>query len=157
MSEINDRQCILFLSCGQIACISESDFESVNQHSWRTGTNGYVYMVGGRVRGKCCLLHRFITKPTNSQEVHHFDGNKLNNARNNLIVVSASDHQKKYHLEPLIARNRAGRIYPETISCAGCGVVFTVDRDHRGRNKFCTKLCANKNRRSAAARSKPKV
>ena len=143
---------ILLLASGQIATISNVDFTRVAALAWRLGTNGYIYRVGGRKKGVTCLLHRFIMDVKPRQEIHHRNGDRLDNRRANLEVTNASDHQRNHHSHVVTARNLASRIYPTTRICLGCGVDFTVHRDHRGRNRYCSRLCGNRNRRKQDAK-----
>ena len=132
-----------FLVCsdGTEIAISREDIQMVIRHSWRIGKNGYIYRRGGRTKGVPCLLHRIIVDAKPSQEIHHRNGNRLDNRRENLEITTASRHQE-HHKHLLIARNKASRIYPKTGICKECGTVYTKDRDHRGRQKCCSKRCA---------------
>lgn len=62
------------------------------------GTSGYIQVnVWNKYKQKTFLLHRllaeaFIPNPNNLPEVNHIDGNKLNNALNNLEWVSRSEN-----------------------------------------------------------------
>lgn len=56
-----------------------------------------------RCDGKAGFEHKFIVEQklgrslTNNEDIHHLDGNKLNNHLNNLIVLSKSDHSKLHN------------------------------------------------------------
>lgn len=132
---------MLLLQTGEIASVSERDIDSVIRSAWRLGSNGYVYKSGARKRGAVCLLHRKITAARPGEEVHHLDGDKLNNCRSNLKVTTPSKHQS-YHKQETIQRNKARRIHPATGVCAECGKVFVKDPDHRGRQTVCSKKCS---------------
>jgi len=55
--------------------------------------------------GRLILQHHYIWCNTNGNlsyipkgfEIHHIDGNKLNNSPNNLFLISTSDHVKLHH------------------------------------------------------------
>jgi hypothetical protein len=147
MKTINDGgPVILLLETGQECIISSEDFERVASCKWRLGSNDYIYKVGGRKKGVTCLLHRFIMNADKNKQVHHLNHNKLDNQRSNLEIINPSLHQKKYHSSSTSERNKKNRIYPMVRSCLGCGQDFVVHPDHRGRNKYCSRDCGNKNR-----------
>ena len=66
------------------------------------------------VNGKKVYEHRYVMeqylgrKLKHGEEVHHIDGNKLNNDINNLVVLSTADH-KKIHTDPVTGRYVSGR------------------------------------------------
>ena len=77
-----------------------------------------------------------------SEIVHHKDGNKLNNAPDNLELMSVSDHTSHHHAtgDELVV-----------IICARCGTAATKKaRNVRGNKKkgkagpFCGRSCAGK-------------
>ena len=142
----------LSLASGELVRVSAADFEKVNLYAWRLGANGYIYRLGGRKKGDVCLLHRYIMDAKPGEEIHHRNEDRRDNQRANLEVTNARDHQRNHHSHVVAARNRASRIYPLTRTCLGCGEEFTVHRDHRGRNRYCSKLCGNRNRRKQDAK-----
>ena len=137
----------IILMRGEIALVSPEDFERVSAFRWRLGRNGYVYRRNGRDDGAPTLLHRFVTNPPPSHEVHHANHDRMDNRRGNLEVTTASAHQAQHHAEATSARNRASRVHPLSRDCVGCGSHFDVHPDHRGRNRYCSRSCGNKNRR----------
>lgn len=137
---------------GETIFVSPHRIAFVASQRWRVGTNGYVYLCGGRTKGRQCLLHRIISRAFESGlQVHHRNGNKLDNRDENLALVSASEHQTKFHAEQNAKHNAAQQRYQSARNCAGCGISFVVPAAHRGRNRFCTKACGNKNRRKELA------
>ena len=133
------------LTNGGVAIVSECDATVVMQFAWRRGSNGYIYC---RVRKgqKHALLHRLVLDVAGDLEVHHVNRCKHDCRRENLIAETPAAHQTKHHASELVARSNARRIYPEVRDCAGCGTTFRVHPDHRGRNRFCSRDCGNKNR-----------
>lgn len=129
------------LKNGGFAIVSRRDFASMRRMQWRLGSNGYVYVVGGRSSGKPCLLHRIVMHAKRGEEIHHRNGDKANCARRNLERTSPSEHQK-HHSHLLIARNQAAQKYASTAHCKQCNVLFTKHPDHRGRQVCCSKYCA---------------
>jgi hypothetical protein len=61
------------------------------------------------VDGKKVYEHRYVMeqhlgrKLRHGEEVHHIDGNKLNNCIDNLRVLTTEEH-KKYHTDPSTGR-----------------------------------------------------
>lgn len=132
------------LQNGGVALVSPEDVERVSALKWRLGANGYAYCCDRSQ--KHALLHRFVVDADPSLEVHHDNEIKLDCRRSNLIQETPADHQRKHHAESLRKRNEAQRVYPAVRACEGCGIEFEVNPDHRGRNRFCTRTCGNKNR-----------
>ena len=65
------------------------------------GKNGYIVIVSGKYHSK--TLHRLIWEKHNGgipkgYQVHHIDGNKLNNDISNLQLLSAEEHTT-FHME----------------------------------------------------------
>ena len=121
--------------------VSQEDARLLTEQRWRIGGNGYVYRVGGNAKGAQTLLHRIVMGATAGQEIHHRNGNKLDNRRENLEITTASEHQR-YHRHIVIARNQAARVYPTHGTCKACGREYEKDRDHRGRQTCCSKQCS---------------
>lgn len=93
------------------------------------------------------VLQRPLTK---NEIVHHIDGNKLNNDRTNIQVMSRSEHTK-HHYEnrnELFKINEAKSV--EFKKCNACG------KDTKNK-KFCSISCRNKNRPSIVELNKLKM
>ncbi len=120
--------------------VDHEDVPIFSAYKWRITNNGYAV---ARVNKEKVLLHRFLMGAKSGQEVHHKNLNRLDCRKENLEITTAKEHQN-YHKHLLIARNQAGRIYPKERPCGHCGVVFSVDVDHRGRNRFCSLSCSSK-------------
>lgn len=71
--------------------IDDIDFPSVGKYRWRIRKDGRV---DGKVDRKRILLHRFIMRPSNGEQVDHKDGNPLNNIRSNLRICTNAQNQQ---------------------------------------------------------------
>jgi hypothetical protein len=81
MKEIETRKKTRFF-------ISDCDFDLVSSKTWYIANNGYPTM--GR---EPILLHRFLMNPPKGFQVDHIDGNKLNNQRENLRIVTPQQNR----------------------------------------------------------------
>ena len=78
------------LTKGKEAIVSDSDYEWLSQHSWHAHSEGYAV---GRLRGQGeskVFMHRAITEPLAGREVDHINGDRLDNRRENLRLVTRS-------------------------------------------------------------------
>jgi hypothetical protein len=130
----------LTLSPGYTVLVSPEDVEILLSSKWRLGANGYVYRKGARIKGMPCLLHRIIVNAESGEEIHHRDGNKLNNLRENIVITDSVGHQQ-FHKYTIIARNLANRKYDIDGICRYCNKRYTKDPNHRGRQVCCSKKC----------------
>ena len=119
--------------------VSKRD-EYLLSQKWIMGQNGYAYLSGARKKNMPCLMHRIILDAQKGQEVHHMNGNKLDNRRENLKLTTPSEHQT-YHRDELIERNKKRRVYDEYGDCAWCGEKYKKNPEHRGRQQCCSKKC----------------
>lgn len=77
-------------------CLVDDDiFDKLNKYHWyyceRDYLSSYVY---GNVKGKLVSIHRFIMKARGKMQVHHINGNTLDNRKQNLQIMSQSDNCK---------------------------------------------------------------
>lgn len=69
----------------------------------RISTNGYVTFINGNKKGMA--LHRLVMeevigrKLLREEIVHHIDGNRLNNAPENLTIMSNCEHARLHRLQ----------------------------------------------------------
>lgn len=75
----------------------------------------YVYINGKQVEEHRLVMMRELGRELRTDEqVHHLNGNKLDNRPENLVVLTNSEHQKKHARKKTIA------------SCKLCGRVRTI-------------------------------
>lgn len=67
------------------------DIDACNNIYWYLNNTGYAR---GIVNGKPILFHNYIIQTSDLQEIDHIDGNRLNNVRLNLRVVSRVNNMK---------------------------------------------------------------
>lgn len=85
-------------------------------------------------------LHRLVAEEMIGRElrpgeqVHHKNGNKLDNRPENLEVLASKDHQLIHHPQ----------IYPSDKACEYCGAIFTPHKTKRKRAKSCSEQCRRK-------------
>ena len=71
--------------------INSCDLDAVIAHRWHINGNGY----GTNEHGK--TVHRFLMKPPEEMDVHHINGNKLDNRRSNLLMMTRSEHTSLHY------------------------------------------------------------
>jgi len=89
------------LTQGQVALVSDEDFERLNQHKWYASRQGEqkkfyaVRCVDHRYKGgkyQKIWLHREVVSCPSEFVVDHIDGNGLNCMRHNLEIVTAFEN-----------------------------------------------------------------
>lgn len=90
------------LTQGKFTLVDDEDFEWLNsfkwQHSHSTGNpRGYAkrnlnYKVEGVWKSTVIYLHRFLMNPPPNLQVDHINGDKLDNRRDNLRLVSQREN-----------------------------------------------------------------
>ena len=86
--------------------VDEEDFMTYKKYGWYISRKGYVYTM---INNHTIFLHRLITNCTNpSLVVDHHDGNKLNNTRLNLKVMTNEENlEKAWYEQSLYQTNKA--------------------------------------------------
>lgn len=72
--------------------IDDGDYARVSAHSWcaqKFGCNIYAKRKEG---GHLVLLHRYLMRAPQGTEVHHMDGDGLNNQKSNLRLATRSEN-----------------------------------------------------------------
>jgi len=99
---------------GCFTLVSDEDFDLVNRFTWHKTDHGYVR---GRVGNSLVLLHCLILKKKNKKlKIDHIDGDRLNNTRENLrVVTSSTNNQSKINIRKLpflgVLRRKSGNYY----------------------------------------------
>jgi len=87
----------IMLTNGMVTQVDDEDQEKYGHLKWRLLNGRYPYRQEGRrgeIRG--VLLHRLIAGAGKGDHVHHRNGDKLDNRRANLEVLSPSDHHRHH-------------------------------------------------------------
>jgi hypothetical protein len=79
------------------ALVDEADYELASKYTWYRTPKGYA-VNRSRVAGvkKTLRLHTLIASPQEGLEVDHKNGNRLDNRRSNLRVVSHRDNTRNH-------------------------------------------------------------
>jgi hypothetical protein len=95
----------ILLTRGCCALVDDNDYEKLCSVKWHLTARGYV---AGRVKnnGICrrVYLHRYLLDAQPDQFVDHMDGDRLNNTRANLRLVTRAQNQWNRKVQ----RNRSG-------------------------------------------------
>jgi hypothetical protein len=113
------------LAKGRSALVDDDDFARVSEYQWHITSSGYVagmVLIDGAQ--KLVYLHRFLLDAPPSQVVDHINGDRLDNQRDNLRLVTRAQNQWNRKVQ----RNRSG--YK--------GVSW-----HRRKRKFYARIQAN--------------
>jgi hypothetical protein len=65
------------------------------------------------------------------EQVHHKNGDPLDNRPENLEVLSSADHMRLHK-----------QLYPDIKSCEWCGMRYRCNPRKRSRQKSCSRKCA---------------
>lgn len=89
--------------------VDDSDFDWLNQWRWNLNSDGYAKRREAAIdhcRGRMVRMQRVIMEAPAHLEVDHINGNKLDNRRANLRLVSRGENQQ--NLRELRADNSSG-------------------------------------------------
>jgi len=91
-----------------------------------------IWRDGKKVRASRWIMEQYLGRRLESwEQVHHKNGNPLDNRMGNLEVLSSKTHQRLHK-----------QIYPDKKQCIVCGTEFVVNPRKRARNKCCSLECA---------------
>lgn len=98
------------LTQGQVALVDSAD-SWVLDHKWCAGKYNRdlwyaVRSAGRRGNRRTLFMHRVITQPPEGLEVHHKNGNGLDNRRSNLVVCSRSKNAQGFQKKRLGASSK---------------------------------------------------
>lgn len=120
------------LSKDKVAIVDEYDFESVNKFKWSFGS-GYARRAGRKEDSpRVIYMHRYIMKPPPGYQVDHINGNRLDNRRENLRIVTSQQNQ--WNMGSASGKDFKG-VYFAQKNQTWCATI-TVD----GRSRTCTGL-----------------
>lgn len=99
------------LSDGSVMMVDDDSFDFVNRWKWKRHVNGYACRTGWdkeRQTWTCILVHRLLMGETASRQIviDHINGNKLDNRKENLRIVSQT--QNNYNRHVIDSRNTSG-------------------------------------------------
>jgi hypothetical protein len=111
-----------------------------NGYLWRLAPEHPNAMKSGYILDHRWVMSQHLGRPLAAGEVvHHKDGNRANNAFDNLELLTERTH-KRHHWTQSSNPRWVGGIAPKT--CVGCGQPFAKTwRANHGRDKFCTRAC----------------
>jgi hypothetical protein len=93
---MKDETYIIGLTRGKVTLVREVDLKYVSNFKWFALKAAYSFYAARtiRVSGKRTtqLMHRVIMGCTNGQQIHHKNGNSLDNRRDNLEICSQSEN-----------------------------------------------------------------
>lgn len=96
------------LSKGQNALISPEDADRVQPFKWYLNASGYAARRIGYKQKSMVYMHRLIMDAPAGYEVDHINGNKLDNRRENLRLVT---RQQNMHNRPARRKENRTSIY----------------------------------------------
>ena len=79
------------LTKGAVTIVDDEDYELLTKWKWHLQTAGYACNKGGVGKGTV-YMHRLILDCPDDMIVDHIDGNRLNNKRENLRIVTYSQN-----------------------------------------------------------------
>ncbi len=91
------------LTKGYSALVDEMDFEVLSRWKWQYASGYAVHSTHASGHSVQLKMHRFLTEAKRGEIVDHIDGDRLNNCRANLRIVSSSvnaqNRMNEAHLE----------------------------------------------------------
>ena len=94
------------------------------------------------------LAEAFIPNPQNLPQVNHLDRDRMNFSLSNLEWCTQSDNALHAYRNGVVTHNK-GVHKPELLKdCMNCSKIFVI---RNAGNKFCSRICFNKNRKETNA------
>jgi len=96
------------LTRGKFTLVDDNDFKYLNKWKWYCSSRGYA-MRDIKAEGEkrmAILMHRLITNAPTGTVIDHINGDKLDNRRNNLMVVT--QHENGVNRKVLNKNNTSG-------------------------------------------------
>jgi len=125
------------LTQNKVALIDDEDWSLVADLQWYAARRhktfyavAYVGLVDGKP-GQKVFMHRLLTNAPKGKEVHHIDGNGLNNVRTNLEVLSRRDHQATYGPRKNNSVGYRGVLYRAPYRGRGAFFIACIRRDRK--------------------------
>lgn len=83
------------LTKGYSVIVDDEDYDMLMAYKWHTSRFGYAQTsVGGRKNKRGILMHRLLLEEPQGMEVDHVNGNRLDNRRCNLRLVTHAQNMK---------------------------------------------------------------
>lgn len=101
----------------KVAIVDDADFDKVIYYCWCLNNRGYANasLRTGERGGPVISMHELVTaKAPQVYEIHHKDGNKLNNQRKNLEFLSIAEHKMRKGLQKNNVTGYKGVAYDNT-------------------------------------------
>lgn len=87
----------IFLSIGLAVKIDKDDFERTKSLKWhlKKSKGNKVYVASSKWKGKTIYMHRYIMRCPKDKEVHHINGDGLDNRKSNLEVIDKRENARR--------------------------------------------------------------
>lgn len=80
---------LIYLYGGKVTVVDEEDYEELSKYKWSLTSNGYAKRTEcNNIGRKTVRMHRQIMKVNENQELDHINGDKLDNRKGNLRIVT---------------------------------------------------------------------
>lgn len=80
------------LTKGMCTTVDDKDFESLGKHKWCVSESSYSFYARRRKGSVLVYMHRVLVGNPVGYQVHHINGDTLDNRRSNLEICFAADH-----------------------------------------------------------------